>query len=143
MEKANFNKLSNKLINDGYRNGKTEEDEKLSQIKFDGGFKSGNLYGRKCGNLYAKIKIFAKSSCSNENEIVESLLEVENLLLKKIPESIVANSFDLEFIDKLKALLEIFALICIKPIPNDLNLEIEDFRSFYNNFFRNGESFCT
>ena len=50
-------KLSQKLYNDGYRFGKTSEEERAIQENFDISFRVGMHVGRLCGVLYGKLKV--------------------------------------------------------------------------------------
>ena len=59
-------KLSQKLYNDGYRFGKTSEEERRIQERFDIAFQAGMHIGRVCGGLYGKLQ-----ALTTDNKVLE------------------------------------------------------------------------
>ena len=63
-------KVSNKLYNDGYRVGKTAEEERQLQECFDGHYNTGAALGWVCGEVYARF--MARLDAMTPQEVSES-----------------------------------------------------------------------
>lgn len=91
MKEAEFNKVSNKLNNDGYRIGKTKEDEKQVQLGFDKGFSEGITLGKALGRLYGKLRCCLKElestgkGTTNSSDLL--LTKIEAIFFEEIPEN--------------------------------------------------------
>jgi len=83
MIAASVHSLSDKLHNDGYRVGRSMEDDAQMQRGFDEGFSRGIVVGKACGRLYAATKTFTINFLSPEerSSAEQSLHELERLLL--------------------------------------------------------------
>ena len=68
-DKKTQNSVANKLYNDGYRNGKVQEEERLFQQGFDTGLKEGIRVGLLVGSSVAKIRHVLKSSSLSDSKL--------------------------------------------------------------------------
>ena len=64
IEEADSKKVNRKLYNDGYRDGKAAEEERLVQCGFDHGFEKGIKIGMACGSLLAQSSNYFKQQNS-------------------------------------------------------------------------------
>jgi hypothetical protein len=83
---ATWNKVSKKLMNDGYRIGKEEEEGRQMQHGFNRGFSDGGELGMLCGKLYAAL-IFESSLQLHQQQhrIGDQFTEIERLVFEEIP----------------------------------------------------------
>lgn len=96
MDKADYRKLSTKLGNDGYRIGKSNEEERQMQLGFDKGLSRGIALGKACGYLYGNVRsITPRSSIS--------LKPLETILFETLPEDFQHASTYLDEIEQLVA----------------------------------------
>lgn len=99
MVEANLRKIADKLGKDGFRIGKSVEEERQMQIGFDEGFSRGTRLGQMCGSLYGQACVAAEVSKSQER--VKLLTELEILLFDTIPENEEIDAASVSMIESL------------------------------------------
>jgi hypothetical protein len=91
---ATSRKISSKLFNDGYRIGKSKEEEVQMQLGFDAGFQRGIVTGRACGELYAACRILSSKSINSGVDI-----DGQNKTIGDIEKLLFEGVADNEFVD--------------------------------------------
>jgi hypothetical protein len=121
MNNADFQKMSNKLGNDGYRIGKGQEEERQMQLGFDKGFSQGIVLGKLCGVLLGTVR-----SKLVEIEKVDGVLDEKQQLVSRLTsilfEDIPESKKDIDAIFN-----EIF--VVVTAISIDLQVTYEDFKT--------------
>jgi hypothetical protein len=121
MKTADFQKMSTKLGNDGYRIGKGQEEEKQMQLGFNKGFSQGIVLGRLCGALLGTVRSKLAEIEKIDGVSVQKQQLVSHLtsiLFEDIPES----KRDIQII-----LDDIFSVISV--ISTDLQVTYENFKT--------------
>jgi hypothetical protein len=93
-DNATTKKVSSKLYNDGYRIGKSKEEEVQMQLGFDDGFQRGIVTGRACGELYAACRILS-------SKLINSGVDIngQNKTIEDIEKLLFEGVADNEFVD--------------------------------------------